>query len=265
MIKPIPIWKDLPEGPSGIKPYGHSFGFDKNHPKWTEPLVKLADYGLLTKSWYAVSDGTNSPYNRKIEGSMDNVLLRKSAANMCVKADEFVKKFGLRLLFVDGYRSPATQQGLYKFFEDNIRARNPMLTDEELRLETLVYVTPGNLEPDNPESWFVHSTGGSIDVLLYDETTSTIMDCGVGFDDDTPAVFTDFYERKLQTKEIMEDSDPLKNRRIIFNAMSKSGFTNYPYEYFHYDYGTILHSAVKNQTSHTASPLKAWYGYMPAP
>ena len=257
--RPIPLWTDLSGGPSAIKPYGISLGYDTAHEKWNEPLVDLKSLSLLTKSWYNAVDGTNPPYHVKIEGSIPKVLVRSTVAQMCSVADALVQKEGLRLLFVDGYRSAATQSGLYNFFKSKIQANKPFLTEEELRQETLVYVTPGEIDYNKPETWFVHATGGSIDVILYDESKDLIMDCGVGFDDSTPEVFTDHYERLLQVNIIDESDLRLRHRRLLYNAMIDAGFTNYPYEYFHYDYGTILYS-VRQTILNPDYPKQAFYG-----
>lgn len=259
IARPIPLWQDLPGGPSAIKPYGISLGYDKTHEKWNEPLVDLKSLSLLTKSWYNAADGTNPPYQQQIKGSISQVLVRSSVAQMCCIADASVKKEGFRLLFVDGYRSPATQSGLYNFFRSKIKKNKPSLSEEELDKETLIYVTPGLIDYDKPETWFVHSTGGSIDALLFDEDNDLIVDCGVGFDDSTPEVFTDHYEHKLQNGDIDESDVRLRHRRILYNVMIDAGFTNYPYEYFHFDYGTILYSA-KQKILNPSSEIKAFYG-----
>jgi zinc D-Ala-D-Ala dipeptidase len=259
LFQPIPLWDDLPGGPSAIKPYGIRLGYDTSHEKWDEALVNLEDYNLLVKSWYHASDGSNPPYHQKIAGSIENVLVRSSLATMCKSADQLAQQEGVRLLFVDGYRSPETQSGLYNFFKSKIQSSKPHLTPEELDKETLVYVTPGAIDYSAPETWFVHSTGGSIDVLLFDEKSKSIVDCGVGFDDATPEVFTDHYERLLLGGSIDELDTRLQHRRILYNAMTAAGFTNYPYEYFHYDYGTILYT-VRNKVLNPDSVLQAFYG-----
>jgi len=256
---PIPIWTDLPGGPSAIEPYGIDLGYDTAHEKWNEPLVELKDFSLRTKSWYNSADGTNPPYYVQIEGSIPKVLVRSTVAQMCCMADALVQKEGLRLLFVDGYRSAETQKGLYNFFRSKIRDSRPFLTDAELDKETLVYVTPGEIDYTKPETWFVHSTGGSIDVILYDEDKDLIIDCGVGFDDSTPEVFTDYYERLLKVGTIDKSDLRLRHRRILYNAMIKVGFTNYPYEYFHFDYGTILYSVRQKVLGHD-NLAHAFYG-----
>lgn len=259
LTTPIPLWQDLPDGPSAMKPFGYAIGYDMADPRWNEPLVDLAGLGLLTKSWYDVDDGSNPPYGCKIEGSVSGVFLRSSAAALCVKADRLVQDLGLRLLFVDGFRSPETQRGLWNFYQSDIKRRKPELKGEDLHKETMIYVSYGEVSEDDPNSWFVHVTGGSIDVLLYDPARREILNCGVEFDDSTPAVFTDHLERLLQSGAIGEDDEALRNRRIIYNAMTQAGFTNYPYEYFHYDFGTILHSVMR-RSADAKSGVKAWYG-----
>lgn len=66
---------------------------------------------------------------------------------------------------------------------------------------------------------------------------------GTGFDDLTEKAETDFFERpvdsKLQTSEASWDSIR-KHRRILFHSLRSVGFTNWKYEWWHFDIGNCV-------------------------
>jgi D-alanyl-D-alanine dipeptidase len=81
----------------------------------------------------------------------------------------------------------------------------------------------------------LHSTGGAVDVTLVTEQNE-LIEMGTGFDSFTAEARTDFFEKKGNTKY----NEVAKNRRILFFSMTEAGFTNFPHEWWHYDYGDLL-------------------------
>ncbi|MDD3287939.1 MAG: M15 family metallopeptidase [Alphaproteobacteria bacterium] len=73
---------------------------------------------------------------------------------------------------------------------------------------------------------------------------SQTLDMGVAFDevavDETgaPKTALRYYEEKLENGRISpEEVEPLKNRRLLYNVMNSVGFTFFPEEPWHADYG----------------------------
>ncbi len=62
---------------------------------------------------------------------------------------------------------------------------------------------------------------------------------GTDFDEFSERARTRFYEERWKAGDqtISEEHLCAKNRRILYNAMIKAGFTNYPDEWWHFDYG----------------------------
>ncbi|KAG0505300.1 MAG: D-alanyl-D-alanine dipeptidase [Candidatus Udaeobacter sp.] len=55
--------------------------------------------------------------------------------------------------------------------------------------------------------------------------------------------------------------EALRNRRLLYWIMREAGFANYPYEWWHFDWGTqfwITNCEVSSDGS--ARPTSAWYG-----
>ena len=60
---PIPILTGT--GAALSEPDCREIVYDFEHPLAADPLVSVDQYGLAYLSFYAISDGSNSPYNRK--------------------------------------------------------------------------------------------------------------------------------------------------------------------------------------------------------
>jgi D-alanyl-D-alanine dipeptidase len=235
--------------------------FDRADPRWQEPLVDLAKNGLVTQAWYARTDGGNAPYHRRIDGAVETVAARASVAAMLKQADEAVSTRGLRLKIVDAYRSVETQRGLWSFFWDLIGRERPELPPAEREALVKTFVSdPRRFDPEDETSWPLHSTGGSVDLLLVDAETGAMLDHGAGFDEAHERSFTDHYERLLADGSIAADDPRLLARRILVNAMTGAGFTNYAWEYWHFDYGTQLHVWTLRENGKGPTPRAAWYG-----
>ncbi|MCI8384343.1 MAG: M15 family metallopeptidase [Clostridia bacterium] len=77
----------------------------------------------------------------------------------------------------------------------------------------------------------LHTTGGSVDLTITDLVTGKDLDFGIEFDD-----FSDLTNTSLYEKENL-DGLVRDKRRLLYNIMVESGFTNLPSEVWHYDYG----------------------------
>ena len=101
-----------------------------------------------------------------------------------------------------------------------------------------LFVSYPSEDPDCP---FVHSTGGAVDLTIVDPEGRE-LDMGTGFDDFSDAANTAYFE-KNGSQEIRD------NRRLLYNVMLAAGFTNYPSEWWHYDFGDRFWAAIKNTDS----------------
>ncbi|WP_454816038.1 M15 family metallopeptidase [Labrys neptuniae] len=235
--------------------------FDRTDARWHEPLVDMATEGLLTEAWYARTDGGNAPYFMPIAGAVKTVAARTSVARLVREADAAVSGLGLRLKVVDAYRPIETQAGLWTFFEQEVAAERPELSAAEQEVIVRTFVSdPRRFNREDETTWPIHSTGGSVDVVLVDAASGAMLDHGAAFDEGHERSYTDHYERLLQRGEIAPDDARLTNRRILVNAMVNVGFTNYAYEFWHFDYGTQAHILTLQDEGVAGAPKAAWYG-----
>lgn len=257
LAAPLPLRSD----PAPNSWAARSVPFDREDPRWAEPLVSLSEMHLPTLPWYARTDGRNAPYHRAIAGAVPFIAVRRSVAARLQQADELLRPHGCRLLIVDGYRTIETQRGLWDFFAAKIAAEHPNIEQNLLDDKVRTFVSdPRRFNPNDETTWPLHTTGGAVDVLLADDKTGAALDLGAAFDEAHERSYTDHYERLLVQGEIARNDPRLRHRRLLVNAMLKAGFTNYAYEFWHFDYGTQLYALTLQKSGAPSRSIAAWYG-----
>jgi len=126
-------------------------------------------------------------------------MLEAAAANKLASAADFFKSESLRLVIWDAYRSPEVHSQLQE------------VTDDQR------YVL------DNSN----HPKGLAIDLTLAD-LDGNYLDMGTDFDDFTEMAHVDAANL---TKE------QAANRKLLIRGMKAAGFEQWPFEWWHFDYG----------------------------
>lgn len=157
--------------------------------------------------------------------------LRKAAYQKLVEASKKLPK-GYKFKIYDTWRSFDFQNELYQFYYEQI-VKNLKLEyapKEQIEKAVAKFVSPPSkdimLTP-------VHSTGGAIDLTIVDPD-GTELNMGTAFDEFSQMAQTDYFEKNPQCDQFVEIKN---NRRMLYEAMTSSGFTNLPSEWWHYDYG----------------------------
>jgi D-alanyl-D-alanine dipeptidase len=238
---------------------------DAADPRGAEPLVRFSDFGIPCESFYARTDGGNWPYRARIVGAMRHVWGRKGVAERLVRVNARLASFDAEVFVVDAYRSIKCQEGLWEFFRAQARREMPDATQEEQRSYVRNFISdPTQFTRGDSRTWPVHSSGGAVDVILRRAGTHEALDLGARFDEMSPDSCSDALERKLAAGEIAADDPRLLNRRLLHWAMAEEGFVNYPFEFWHFDYGDqmyVLHGRLLG----LPVPAAAWYGYVGPP
>lgn len=185
-----------------------------------EPLISLSEYfgDRITVSPQYFLEG--------IPGAVNGCSLRRSAVLRLEDALERLPK-GLTFKIFDAWRPVAVQTALFDRFYDSLRRDNPSWDKDRLTAATRKFVSLPSLDPDRPS---VHNSGGAIDLTLIEIHNRKELDMGTGFDDFTDKSLTRHFED-------LGDSAIRDNRRLLHRVMTEAGFTNYPLEWWHYDYG----------------------------
>lgn len=150
-------------------------------------------------------------------------LVRESVAGMLCKANAWLMKQGYRLAIVEGWRPLHIQKRMHLGILKRFRERNPDWSDVKLRRTANQYTAPlhGRVPPP-------HSTGGAVDLQLAS------ID-GVIQDHVSPY---ELFDTKCYHFAAPGLSDTArKHRQLLWDALTPTGMTNYPSEYWHWTYG----------------------------
>ncbi|MEU1075153.1 MULTISPECIES: M15 family metallopeptidase [unclassified Streptomyces] len=130
---------------------------------------------------------------------------------------------GLRLLIVEGYRSPHLQQRYFEEYADTLRTDHPDWSGERIRSAASRYVSPPEIAP--------HSAGAAVDLTLADAE-------GVELDLGTPMNATpEESAGACYTQAVNISAQASENRDILAASLTSAGLVNYPTEWWHWSYG----------------------------
>lgn len=239
---------------------------DENDPRGREPLIHLDSVGVAFESYYARTDGQNPPFGIRIEGSREDIWLRKSLAEKLARVNELLRPFEAELFVHDGHRTVACQQGLWSFFYTKAKRLNPGGSDWEHRGYARQFIVdPVAFDEADSRTWPAHTNGAAVDLTLRDSLTRELLDMGANFEEDIEANVGDYFERQLAAGHIDENDVRLQNRRLLNWAMTREGLLNETAKVFwHYDWGNQIYVRASRALL-TDPPKAAWYGYIEPP
>ena len=214
-----------------IKSHAEPQGFLDVGFDWSnEPLVTLVENPRL--KLHPVYALAGAPVT-----SMD-MLLRESVVTRLHNAIALLPG-SLGMMVLDAHRPLAVQAWLWDKMVAIVRRDHPDWDDAAIKAHSRRFVAYPEILPNRPTP---HSTGGAVDVTLFDIATGDVLDMGSGFDEPVDASVCDYFERHPH---------PIytERRRTLFHAMSVSGFANYPGEWWHFEYGTLRWAAATGAPS----------------
>lgn len=172
-------------------------------------------------------------FSQGIPHAKQDQYVRETVANKLVDVAKKLPK-SYKLLVWDAWRPIEVQKALfdnyYKIIKDLYN-----YSDEKANWETQKYVSFPTIDIKKPSP---HFTGGAIDLTIIGENSNPI-NMGTNFDFFDKEAHTDFFETpsNLTSNNLSIFEMTRHNRRMLFNAMINSDFTNYPNEWWHFDYG----------------------------
>lgn len=239
---------------------------DKNDPRGLEPLIPLESVGVAYESYYAKTDGNNPPFGTTIEGSRQEIWLRKTVAEKLARVNDLLRPFEAELFVLDGHRTVSCQQGLWDFFYTRAKQQNPGGSDEEHRANARQFIVdPASFDEADSRTWPAHTNGAAVDLTLRDLVTKEPLEMGAQFEQDTEASAGDYFERQLAAGRIDENDIRLQHRRLLNWAMTQEGLLNETAKVFwHYDWGNQIYVRASRALLDDP-PRAAWYGYIEPP
>lgn len=241
---------------------------DLADPRAREPLVDLADYGIAGHGYYARNDGLNAPYRRAFPSAETRVRCRRSVAERLAQVDAHLRASGVELFVLDAFRPLALQRELWDFFLE----RAQQVLEKPSAADCIAFAgeycsDPRRFDPEDSRTWPTHLTGGAVDLTLRASRSGEFVFMGGIFDDPDAISHTAYFEKLLADKGGREQAlslserEAMRNRRLLYWAMTEVGFASYAYEWWHFDLGTQMW--VVNGGRNAADenvPRQAWYG-----
>lgn len=185
-----------------------------------EPLVAIPTRDRIVV--YPQYAGNGLKHAKTILGVRQSVKTRLEYAANLLPA-------GTTLVVLDGWRSAALQQELYDYFNATLP---PAVDRENYIFNPSKVGSAKNYPTDAPP----HRTGGAVDVVLGNSEGNPLP-MGAGYDEMTPLARTAAFEESECGLPAAEVRSIQHHRRTLMHVMSSAGFSNYPEEFWHYDFG----------------------------
>ncbi len=239
-------------------PVSRTFPVDLSMPLSNEPRVDALTTGLNGESFYARTDGWNAPYYEALPSAPREIFLRKSVVERLHRVNDRLRRDGLELFLLDGWRPIQCQQELYDFFYRNAQKANPGFNDEQVRAYIKDFVAdPSAFDPNDSKTWTPHVTGAAVDLTIRRIATGEWLEFGGVFDDPAKRSLMRHYETMEKDPDATE-REARANRRMLFWIMMAEGFGAVPTEWWHYDWGNQSWS--RNRGLVEEEHPMAWYG-----
>jgi D-alanyl-D-alanine dipeptidase len=212
---------------------------DWKHVKIYECGEKLVPLSALDQQRIIVDP---EYYKAGYQHALEECYARETVARMLHTAAKTLPERWKIVLF-DVWRPLLLQKQLFDEYRAKLRIQHPQAEDHELDEKTQRYVSLPSSDPAHPSP---HATGGALDLSLRDETGKN-LEMGAGFDIFDDRCHTRYYEVQVEQKGKLAPQEEvwLRNRRILFHALTRVGFTNYPEEWWHFDYGNQFWARIK--------------------
>ncbi|PLS18839.1 D-alanyl-D-alanine dipeptidase [Bacillus sp. M6-12] len=183
---------------------------------------------------------------QEIPFATKDMYVRKTVHDKLFMASSKLPK-GYQLVIWDTWRPVEVQQSLFDHYYRIFQSQFPFMSHKELIDYTQTYVS---LPTDNEDSPPPHSTGGAVDLSICD-SKGNLLPMGTSFDEMSPLSATRYFEDKLNQEGTLSNSEQeaLLNRRLLFDVMCSSGFTNYHEEWWHFDFGNQFWGTIKGKNA----------------
>lgn len=189
-----------------------------------EPLVAASlapQHLILARPQYAL---------QQIPGAPAECFVREGVLQRLLQAARALPD-GHRLVLLDTWRPMPVQTWLFDRYMQELKARSGNGANAERFVSA-----PLNDAGKHPP---FHLTGGAVDLSIAD-SCGLLLDMGTPFD----ATSEDSYTAAPLGKTSPRDRLVNHNREMLYRVMTKAGFVNFPYEWWHFDYGDQLWAAL---------------------
>jgi D-alanyl-D-alanine dipeptidase len=170
------------------------------------------------------------------------------ARRLCAAAKALPKNYRLGVL--EGWRPHHIQRRMYLRTWNRFRKLHPDWSDLQLKRVVNRYTAPLDARVPPP-----HSTGGAVDLFLLDKHLNEL---------DMRSPYERFDRKSFHTDVEGLSKEAAENRRVLIEALTEGGMTNYPSEYWHWTYGD-QGWAYRTGAPHAIYGVVSPQGYEPDP
>jgi D-alanyl-D-alanine dipeptidase len=208
-----------------------------------EPLVDARAFGVAGQNWYA--QPRNPPYYAVIPGAIDELYLRKGAAERLRQVNTRLAEAQLELFLFDAWRPQKVQAYFHdRWLPAELRKRKPHLSADQLAAEVRTYWAAPTSSREAPSP---HSTGGAVDLTIRWRQGGPLW-MGSLFDDASPLAHTARFETEISPDAFsFSDEEARANRRLLYWLMIEAGFASNPSEWWHFSFGDQMWARLRNE------------------
>lgn len=169
-------------------------------------------------------------YLNGLSGASDSIMVREPLIERLNRAATKLPR-GFTLLVLDGWRSEGFQRAVYRRISLTAQAGGNRCDPSTFAFD----MDRKGVAMQYPTEDAPHRTGGAVDVALLGPDGRD-WPMGTLFDATSPESAT----RALEDNPDSSDSAALIGRRVLYHAMAAAEFSNYPMEWWHFDFGTAF-------------------------
>lgn len=197
-----------------------------------EPLVgeeELRACGFLVQPfWLEVDDVEGACYQTYREAHPEFELqVRRGVADRLVEARQSLPD-SWRFVLKAGFRPLEVQYEVLEAFVRESRRVQPEWSEEAHLAHARTFVADPSILPPP------HTTGGAVDIEIYDTSTGSMIDMGGNINQDSDVSFLHYPEVSPTQQH---------HRMVLLDAMMSVGFAPNPYEWWHFQYGEAYWAA----------------------
>lgn len=186
----------------------------------TELFVSLTQLSLQHKLHFKIASGSTPTGSQP--GA--DLWLRQAAAKRLCQAAELLQLYEPNYAFciTDAYRPLQLQRQHFEHIRSQLKAKGVPAT--ELYHQTVGLIADPDLLPP-------HSTGGTVDITIYDRKTNEPINMGSVIDSiEVPLIHTWYSNITAEQRH---------NRMVLCTVLTAVGFKSTPLEWWHYSYGDL--------------------------
>lgn len=205
--------------------------------------VKLDENGekMISLKKLAYSAGVKIVFNHMpiiLNDDTKTFFLREQVGIYLIEAAKKINSEGYIIQVQDAYRHPLNQKAKFVKRVNEIKLGSPAIDDKKL-------LEKANMYTAGIPILAAHTAGAAVDVILLDRNFKKI-DMGSEYPEGRPESKT---THPGLPKKILE------LRKLLVSAMESSGFTNYPFEWWHFSSGDVCAAHLNNKTKAIYGPV----------